>query len=185
MNTIEESFVPFPILETERTRLRPITPKDLRDIYEYCSVPEVSQYTMWNTHQSLEDTRRFVEFVLHRYAKLKVGPWGIEHKESGTLIGTCSFIDWDNRNQKAELGYVLSNVYWNHGLMTEVIRRVIQFGFDKLQLVRIEAKCHPDNIGSFKVMEKTGMELEGRLRNYLKVKDRYEDILVYSIVKSQ
>jgi ribosomal-protein-alanine N-acetyltransferase len=67
--------------------------------------------------------------------------------------------------------------------MTEVIERVITFGFDQLQLVRIEAKCHPDNTGSYRVMEKTGMKLEGRLRHYLKVKGRYEDILVYSIIR--
>ncbi|MGY5344716.1 GNAT family N-acetyltransferase [Paenibacillus glucanolyticus] len=183
MKKIEDVFDPFPILETARTLLRPITQKDLMDIYRYCSVPEVSRHTLWNTHQSTDDTQRFLEFVQQRYTLQKVGPWGIEHKGTGVIIGTCSFIEWDNDHRKAELGYVLSNQFWNQGIMTEVIERVITFGFDQLQLVRIEAKCHPDNTGSYRVMEKTGMKLEGRLRHYLKVKGRYEDILVYSIIR--
>jgi len=182
MNKIEDAFEPFPELETARTRLRRIRWDDLEDMYNYCSVPEVSKYTVWNVHESREDTSRFIEFIMQRYDQQKIGPWGIEDKQSGALIGTCSFIKWDNRCQKAELGYVLSNRYWNRGYMTEAIGRVIEFGFNRLELVRIEAKCHPDNAGSFRVMEKTGMKQEGRLRSYLKVKDRFEDILVYSII---
>jgi len=102
---IEEHFEPFPILETKRTYLRPISLSDLNDIAGYCKVPEVSRYTVWDVHKSIEDTKAFIDFVLGRYETQRIGPWGIEFKETGRIIGSCSFVSWDNRNRRAELGY--------------------------------------------------------------------------------
>ncbi|PCL91573.1 GNAT family N-acetyltransferase [Paenibacillus lautus] len=183
MTQIEEHFQEFPVLETERTRLRKISYSDQDDMYSYCRFPMVSRYTVWDTHQSLDDTKAFIEFVLNRYDTQKVGPWGIEHKQAKKLIGSCSFVSWDNRNKRAELGYVLSNEYWNQGYMSEVIRRILEFGFNELGLVRIEARCHLDNIGSARVMEKTGMRFEGVLRRHIWAKGAFQDVKLYSIIK--
>ena len=180
---IEEHFELFPVLETRRTTLRPITSSDLDDIASYCTVPEVSQYTVWDAHKSIEDTKAFIDSVMNRYETHRVGPWGIEHKETKQLIGSCSFVSWDNKNRRAELGYVLSNRFWNQGLMSEVIARIIQFGFEELDLVRLEARCLPGNIGSSRVMEKTGMKFEGLLRKNIWVKNEFQDLMLYSIIK--
>ncbi|MEC0204853.1 GNAT family protein [Paenibacillus lautus] len=183
MSQIEEHFQTFPVFETNRTILRKISYEDQEEMYSYCRVPEVSKFTVWNTHQSIDDTKEFIDFVLNRYESQKVGPWGIENKETKKIIGSCSFVNWDNRNARAELGYVLAKDYWNQGIMTEVINRIIEFGFKELKLIRIEARCHPDNIGSAKVMEKTGMKFEGILRRHIWAKDDYQDVKIYSIIK--
>ncbi|MFC4777761.1 GNAT family N-acetyltransferase [Paenibacillus sp. GCM10023252] len=180
---LENHFEYFPILETDRTRLRKITYEDQYDMFNYCKNPEVSKYTVWDVHQSLSDTQQFIDFVHKRYESQKVGPWGIEDKHSNRLIGSCSFVNWDNRNQKAELGYVLSYDYWNQGYMSEVIRRIIHFGFLDIGLVRIEARCHPNNIGSARVMEKSGMQYEGLLRRHIFAKDDFQDVKMYSIIR--
>ncbi len=180
---IEDRFDSFPILKTKRSILRPITFSDLDDIASYCSIPEVSQYTVWDVHKSIEDTKEFIQFVINRYESQKVGPWGIELKETGRIIGSCSFVSWDNKNRRAELGYVLSNRYWNQGIMTEVINRVVEFGFKNLELVRIEARCLPENSGSSRVMEKTGMKFEGVLRKHIWAKNDFQDLKLYSIVR--
>lgn len=183
MAKIEERFQPFPVFETQRTLLRKIAYSDQDEMFRYCSVPDVSRYTVWNTHQSIQDTKQFIDFVQYRYETEKVGPWGIEHKGTGKIIGSCSFVSWDSRQARAELGYVLSKEYWNQGIMSEVIGRIIEFGFSELHLVRIEARCHPDNIGSARVMEKTGMKFEGVLRKNIFAKGEYQDVKIYSIIK--
>jgi len=180
---LEDHFDTFPILDTARTTLRKIKYSDLNDIASYCTAPEVSRYTVWDVHKSSEDTRAFIEFVIKRYEIEKVGPWGIEHKKTGRIIGSCSFVSWDNNNRKAELGYVLSNQFWNQGIMSEVINRVIQFGFEQLGLVRIEARCLPSNIGSSRVMEKVGMKFEGILRKSIWAKNDFQDLKMYSIIR--
>lgn len=183
MKQIEDFFVDFPVFETERTVLRKITHDDQEEMFKYCSVPEVSKYTVWDVHKTIEDTKAFIDSVLNRYGSSKVGPWGIEHQQTKKIIGSCSFVNWDNRNLRAELGYVLSSFYWNQGYMTEAINRIIEFGFNELNLVRIEARCHPDNIGSARVMEKTGMEFEGILRRHIFAKGDYQDVKIYAIIK--
>ncbi|MNW66023.1 putative ribosomal N-acetyltransferase YdaF [compost metagenome] len=81
------------------------------------------------------------------------------------------------------MGYVLSDQYWNQGYMTEVVKRIIQFGFDEVGLERIQAQCLVKNTGSAKVMEKAGMQFEGVLRKYMKVKNELQDLKMYAIVK--
>ncbi|WP_127590587.1 GNAT family N-acetyltransferase [Paenibacillus lautus] len=185
MKRIEDHFEIFPILETDRILLRPITYADIDNMYQYCAVPQVSRYTTWNYHRSKEDTKGFIDFVLNRYETEKVGPWGIEHKETKKLIGSCSFVRWDNRCLRAELGYVLSNEYWNQGIMTEVVNRIIEYAFKDLELVRVEAKCHPENVGSARVMEKSGMKFEGILRKYVWSKEELQDVKLYSIIRDE
>ena len=183
MQTMEQCFDPFPRLETERTWLRPITREDLEDMYAYCSIPVVSQFTTWDAHQSREDTRGFIDFIQNQYETRKMGPWGIEHKGSGNLIGSCNYVNCNQSQLIAELGYVLSPSYWNKGIMSEVIRRVIRFGFEEMGLERIEAKCMAENIGSARVMEKSGMAYEGTLRSCMQVKDQRLDLKLYAIIR--
>lgn len=95
----------------------------------------------------------------------------MEEKTSNKCIGTVGFVSWDIKNARAELGNALSRACWNRGYMTEAVKAVIGFGFEKMGLVRIEARCNPDNIGSSRVMEKEGMTFEGILRKQLLSKE--------------
>ncbi|CAI6015185.1 hypothetical protein PAECIP112173_00032 [Paenibacillus sp. JJ-100] len=183
MKTIENYFDPFPVLETERLLLRPLTYDDLEDMYSYCSVPAVAEFTTWDAHQSKENTKGFLDFAMSRYENDILGPWGIEDKRTGRLIGSCNYLDCHNNDLRVELGYVLSNQFWNQGLMTEAVKRIIQFGFEDVGLERIQAKCLVGNIGSAKVMEKAGMQFEGVLRKYMRVKNEWQDLKMYAIVR--
>ncbi|MDN8592673.1 GNAT family protein [Paenibacillus sp. 11B] len=184
MKSIESYFDPFPVLETERLLLRPITYADLDEMYRYCAVPAVSEYTTWDAHQSKEDTKVFIDFIMSQYEADKLGPWGIEDKQTKKLIGSCNYLGCDSNSMRVELGYVLSNEYWGRGIMTEVVSRIIQFGFEDIGLERIQAKCLVGNIGSAKVMEKAGMKFEGVLRKYMKIKNEMQDLKMYAIIRS-
>ncbi len=92
-------------------------------------------------------------------------------------------MNWNIDNYRAEIGYALSREYWGQGYMTECVKRLIEFGFKNMDLVRIEARCVLMNIGSSRVMEKSGMELEGTLRKHILIKGKFEDVKIYSIIK--
>lgn len=180
--SLESIFGNFPVLETDRTILRKLQFKDAEDMFRYGSDDEVSRYTTWPTHQSIEDTRRFIEAVMNAYEEHKIAPWGIEDKQSRRLIGTAGFVNWNMAHARAEIGYALSREFWNQGYMTEIVKRIVTFGFTEMRLVRMEARCHLDNTGSFRVMEKSGMQFEGILRKHLFAKGQYQDIKMYSII---
>jgi ribosomal-protein-alanine N-acetyltransferase len=182
---VEHIFGNLPTLETERLILRKITLEDVEDMYSYGSNEEVSKWVTWDTHHTLSDTKEFVEFVRSQYENKKVAPWGIEYKENGKFIGTIDFVSWQVNHHAAEIGYVLSQDYWGKGIATEAANEVIRFGFNKMDLVRIQAKCLVENIGSARVMEKAGMSFEGIIRKGMYLKGKHQDLKIFSILKEE
>ncbi|GAA0594499.1 GNAT family N-acetyltransferase [Virgibacillus siamensis] len=176
----------FPVLETERLILRKISMDDLEDMYEYGSSDEVSAYVSWPTHQSMEDTKRFVETVLEEYSR-GVLPvfWGIVLKTSQKLIGTINYVSWKPKHQTGEIGYVLSRHYWGQGFMPEAAEKVLEYGFCQLGLIRVQARCFVENTGSEKVMQKVGMTHEGTMRKAMFAKGRHWDLRMYSVLADE
>jgi ribosomal-protein-alanine N-acetyltransferase len=166
----------LPTIETERLLLRKITLSDASDMFEYASNPEVSEYTMWSTHTSIEDTKYFLQSLTKMYKKRELVDWGIVHKAEKKFIGTCGFVEWSMTHSRR---------YWGEGYMSEAVNAVIEFGFREMLLNRIMARCEVNNIASARVMEKVGMQLEGILRQHLFVKGRYWDLKIYSILREE
>ncbi|MGE7603519.1 GNAT family N-acetyltransferase [Peribacillus sp. NPDC097675] len=182
---MEKPFENFPTLETERLILRKVTWDDVEDIHAYSSIEEVTKYVTWETHKTLEDTKEFIKFAFTQYENKHIAPWGIQYKENGKIIGTIDFVSHHGGHRVAEIGYVLSQDYWGKGIMTEAANEVIAFGFDRMDVVRIQARCFVDNIGSSRVMEKIGMSFEGTMRNMMFVKGKHQDLNMYSILKEE
>lgn len=61
------------------------------------------------------------------------------------------------------VGYSLGTAYWGRGYMTEALRAVTEYGFERMSLDLISATCYPDNARSRRVLEKCGFAYEGRL----------------------
>jgi ribosomal-protein-alanine N-acetyltransferase len=173
-----------PVLETSRLILKKISLEDAEDMFEYASDPEVAKYVTWEYHKSMEDSLNLIKRMLSISEKGDVAFWGLYLKENGKLIGTFE-LNIDRKNMMGEIAFVLSKKYWNKGLMTEAVRKVIEFGFEKLNLNRIQARCMAENISSERVMQKAGMKLEGILREALFVKGRFWDMKMYSILKRE
>lgn len=175
----------LPIIETERLLLRKITLNDASDMFEYASNPEVSEYTMWSTHTSIEDTKYFLKSLTKMYKRKELVDWGIVHKAEKKFIGTCGYVEWSMTHSRAEIGYALSARYWREGYMSEAVNAIIEFGFREMLLNRIVGRCEVNNVASARVMEKVGMQLEGILRQQLFVKGRYWDLKIYSILREE
>ena len=62
------------------------------------------------------------------------------------------------------VAYALSKKYWGRGYTTEAVRAVIAFGYNTMELNRIEARCDPLNVASAGVLEKVGMKMYSILR---------------------
>ncbi|WP_227793570.1 GNAT family N-acetyltransferase [Paenibacillus guangzhouensis] len=182
---VEELFRHLPRIETDHLVLRKMRRSDARDLFAYASNPEVTRYTMWNTHRTLRDSELFLDAIEQRYRDGQVTNWGIEHKSSGKFIGTCGFVYWAPEHQRAEIGYALSADFWNQGLMSEAANAVLQFGFQKMDLNRLEARCNLANTGSERVMQKLGMTYEGVIREQLFIRGQFESVKLYSILRHE
>ncbi len=85
--------------------------------------------------------------------------------------------------QMANIGYWMSSEYSGAGRMTRAVRRVCEFGFDGLNLHRIEAACVPENAASAAVLLANGFEEEGFARDYLRINGRWRDHRLFAIVR--
>jgi len=177
-------FTKIPTLETERLILRRIMPSDAEDVYSYSSDPAVSHQLLWHPHTSRQQTRDYLKLVDKKYKQGQFWDFGVVIKEDLRFIGTVGFTSFDFYNNSAEIGYVLSSLYWGRGLAAEAARAVITFGFEVLGLNRIEARFTVENARSRRVLKKCGMTFEGVEREGMLIKGEYRNIEIYSILKS-
>ena len=178
-------FSHIPALETDRLTLRGMRVSDAPDMYEYARRPSVTEYLTWEPHASVEETRQYLTYVGQRYRTGDFYDWSVVDKESGHMIGTCGFTSFNCPADSAEIGYVLNPAYQGRGLGTEAVRRVLEFGFEELNLHRIEAHFIQGNDASRRLMERVGMTFEGFARESMKIKGKYRTIGTCAILRSE
>jgi ribosomal-protein-alanine N-acetyltransferase len=99
-----------------------------------------------------------------------------EDRDFKRIIGDLAFSNIiRGAFQSCHLGYKMDGSEINKGLMTEALKRAIQFAFDELRLHRIEANIMPKNVRSIKVVEKLGFVNEGVSRKYLNISGVWQD----------
>ncbi len=176
----------YPRLETERLVLRALRMDDAGFILKEYGDPVVTYYMRdEDPLQNLEQAEEMLR-PLQTPGKLPHFKWwGIEFKAEGCLIGTCGYCRWDQHHCRAEIGYDLWIDYWGRGIMPEAIRALIQFGFEKMNLNRIEATTHTENVRSQRVLHKLGFQKEGILREYYCRDGIYNDQVLFSLLRSE
>ena len=165
-------------LETERLILRPFTMRDAPETQRLLNDPWVSDGLLSVGHPfELADARKWLaRKVTHRFA--------IMTKTSSELCGGIG-IHSDARQPRAEMGYWIGRIFWGNGYATEAAHALVKFGFESLSLQRIGAMHFPRNAASQRVLEKIGMKREGLLRQYAKKNGRFEDLIVYSVLRGE
>ncbi len=178
-------FSNIPTINTERIILRRISIDDIDDMYEYSSDGNVTKYLTWSPHPDKEYTHEYINYLQSRYRTGDFYDWGIILRSENKMIGTCGFTRFDYVNNSAEIGYVLNSAYHGKGIAAEASAKVVEFGFKRLGLNRIECKYIIGNDASRRVMEKNGMTFEGVRREGMLIKGKYRDIGICSLLRSE
>ncbi len=176
-----EYFVPFPLIETERLRIRMVRKSDAEDLYELCRRPETSRFSLWSPHEDLNETKDFIAYQISLYRKRKCMFFIVEEKLSGRVIGTCSYVSMDSDYKIAEIGYSILSDLWNKGFGTEVAEAITGYAFDRIGVQRVFAMVLPQNTASSRVLLKLGFELEGVAKKGFYYKGHIDDVLIYGI----
>lgn len=100
------------------------------------------------------------------------------------LVGVIGIDFREDIYRKAPLlGFWLAEKYWNRGIMTEVVKLVADYAFERLDIVHLPAGVLANNPGSMRVLEKAGFLKEGVLRNNVIKKGVIMDEYIYGMVK--
>jgi ribosomal-protein-alanine N-acetyltransferase len=175
----------FPELRTPRLLLRRFRVEDADDVFAYARDEEMTRFVYWQPHDSVQDSREFLQRTLQGYADGLPPVWAIEHLADGTVIGSCAYHEVSIMNLRGEIGYALARKYWGLGIMTEAVRAALDYGFRVVSLNRIEARCDVDNTASWRVMEKVGMKFEGVLRQNIILHGEARDVRMYGILREE
>ncbi len=179
-----------PTLTTNRLTLRAITLDDAPSMFEYAKNPNMTKFVLWEPHQSLKDTANGIKnYFFQKYDNLEPEAFAITLKsDPSKIIGTVGTWFNSEKSQCMEMGYALSEEYWNQGILTEAANEVIRYCFEEYSntiapVNRIQAHCKLENAASARVMEKVGMQYEAVHRQRVFSKNRFWDMKVYAILK--
>jgi [ribosomal protein S5]-alanine N-acetyltransferase len=173
----------FPIIETERLFLRNVNEKDAKDMFTYLSDQQVVQHMGLEPYNTAEEVMEEIDWYKSIWENGTGIRWCITLKDEDTVIGSCGFLNMQQKHYKAEIGYELSRNYWGQGIASEALKAVLTYGFQHFDLERIEALIEPLNTSSQKLVEKQGFLREGLLRHYEYTCGKFDDLYMYSILK--
>lgn len=147
------NFIPFPTLTTDRLILRKATKADGNEILFLRSDPSVNKYINRPTTKNLKEAKDFIEKNEHEIQKGQNINWNITLKNDPKMIGTICLWNFSEDLKIGEVGYDLQPQFQGKGIMSEALKCVVKFGFEKLDLEKIEAYTHRKNESSKKLLE--------------------------------
>jgi len=175
----------LPTLEAGPFALRMIRPDDAPDLFAIFGDPEVMRY--WST-PALEDpqaARDLAREIQQYFDRRGLFQWGLVRPGNDRVIGTVTLSNLDVQNRRAELGYALARSEWGNGVMSEVLPVPVRFGFETLDLHRIEADVDPRNPASFRLLERLGFKKEGYRRESYILNGEIQDAMLYGLLKRE
>lgn len=167
----------FKKLQTKRLYILYFCEKDTDPLYEYVSDPTVMKYIpggVLSKTQTVEFIAKHCGDDAESFPVFTIG--------DSQLIGHIVFHRYFG-DHTWEIGWVFNKKYYGMGYASEAAAAVVDYAFITMKLHRIIATCQPENIGSYRVMEKIGMRREGFFRKCIPADDGWWDEYVYSILE--
>jgi [ribosomal protein S5]-alanine N-acetyltransferase len=171
----EATFAQFPTLTTPRLILREMRLDDDEAYFTIRSNADVLRYFGSEPHQSVAETRSYIQRVQDWYAEHDSLRWAVTQAGDDRAIGTCCLFHFDDGYHRAEIGYDSHPDYWGKGLMTEAVAAILTYAFGEMGLHRVEANIDIANERSKGLLIKLGFTYEGVLRERFVFRDRFED----------
>ncbi len=173
-------------LLTDRLFLRQVSGPDLAFIHELLSLPEIDRYNTQGIPANIEETKTILDnWLLNaNNTELRLYPFLITLNNTNHPVGLISMRVGHPKYRRAEISYKIHSSQWQNGYASEAVKRIIEFGFTELGLHRIHAGCAVDNLASIRVLEKAGMQREGRMRQILPLSNGWSDNFEYAILET-
>ncbi len=166
-------------LQTALIYLRPIASTDLQNVFEGLSHPEVVRH--YGVHfETIEETQEQMQWFQKLEENATGKWWAICSQENDQFLGAAGLNDIQIEHRKGEVGMWLLPRFWGQGILSQVMPLVLNYGFNKLNLHRIEGLVERDNVKCIKAIEKFGFQLEGEMRDY-EIKDgEFINVRIYA-----
>lgn len=179
-------MLPIDSLQTPRLLIRRLRLEDADAMTRLLQVREIAANAAGIPYPF---TRRDALDWIHESTQIVYGGRGavfaVIRTSDSAFIGSLGLTIWRD-HRRGEIGYWFGKPYWDFGYATEAARRLVQAGFEELDLNRMQANCYTRNLASARVLQKVGMRYEGTARQYMwnPVTNEFEDLHFYALLRS-
>jgi len=171
------------IITGKRVELRPITDGDTDHIVRWRNSDHVRRNFIYQTLFTPESHR---EWLRDKVETGLVEQFIIYSKEAGIDVGSVYLRDIDQTHRRAEFGiFIGEETLMGHGIGTECIHLLVQYGFEKLHLHKIFLRVLADNEIARKSYEKAGFMQEAYLKDEVCIRGVYKDLILMRIINPQ
>jgi ribosomal-protein-alanine N-acetyltransferase len=175
----------FPELETPRLRLREIVPSDATALFAIHSDTSWMRWYGVDPVTDLSQADQLAELFTEWFYAGTGFRWGLERRDDRQLIGTCGLFRWNKSWRNCVIGYEILHECHAQGYMREALTEVLDYGFGRMYLHRVQAEMHPDNIASIGLATRLGFRLEGVHREQAFWAGKYHDLHCYSLLERE
>ncbi len=172
------------LIETERLLLKKYSESDLENIYKLKSEPLVWKYSTVAVSTDMNDSIKYLSSLLRNYDDSKFCFEALYLKDSRKYIGEAGVLSFYQHDLRAVVGFNLLPEFWKHGYATEITNGLVKYLFTEMNVERVEALVMEENEASRKVLEKSGFIIEGLLRNFAWINQKFVNVCYYGIIKS-
>lgn len=175
----------FNLLQTSRLLLKEMNPEVYSSLFSTCDDKQLKKEFGLNSTQELVKKKQNFNNGFTMFNK-SFTYFQLLNKENEAHIGWCGFHTWYTQHARAEIGYTI----WNEtdrgkGYMKEAFPLILDFGFNSMNLHRIEAFIGPENKPSLHLVRSFGFTQKGHLREHYFTNNRFEDSVVFSLLKNE
>lgn len=186
MSTSKPRRKPFPLLETERLRLRRFAARDTDDLHAAFGSAKAMRFWSSLPYKTRAESARLVRIMAKADAAQWWQPWAIARRRDDRCIGMINYHHREADNHRLELGWILAPRHQGRGYAREATAAVIRYCFDQLGTHRIEAMIVPENIASIRLAESLGFRLEGGpIRDRWRAGKEYRSVLMYGLLAGE
>ncbi len=175
------------MLKSDKVILRPMRKSDLTLLQKWFNDPDVGEYLGWYLPMTEVMLEKWLEDALSTKDGTFVA-FVIEaaEKHSSTPIGTIGFSHIDYRSRNAMMGISIGEKdYWKKGFGTEVVRLLVKYGFEQLNLHRIDSYVFAPNTRSLRLHTKAGFIEDGSKRAVYFKNGRFLDEVMFGLLKEE
>lgn len=175
----------FPNITSRRLCLREHVLDNQVDYYGLLSNVNAIKYYGRSVIEDIEHARREIEVLHQKFVAAEAIKWAVVRKSDECYLGSVGVKEYENIHQKGTLSCILSPEHWGCGYASEALKCVMQYCFEELNLIRLQAYVDPQNHRAMDLFCKLGFKLEAIFKEYEFENGQHIDIAIWGLINER